>query len=181
LSGASGGRNDRAKMAIDARPGGPTAKRQPSPEGLGNRYRRGSERRRRGTQLIVRSPCVIRSVRQQPVKQKQPDFVPPHSPQSNQQVTSSKANCSANLDTLGAQAVNSGSPHPFVRVHLISSVRKEQNGGHFEEGIAVARQQTPVYYAAKRLSLSSPRTRKKTKTLFQHSIERRHLSSLAHQ
>jgi hypothetical protein len=49
-------------MAIDARPGGPTAKRQPSPEGLGNRSRRGSERRRRGTQPIVRSPCVIRSV-----------------------------------------------------------------------------------------------------------------------
>ena len=51
-----------AKMAMDARPGGPTAKRQPSPEGLGNRFRRGSERRRRGTQPIVRSPCVIRNV-----------------------------------------------------------------------------------------------------------------------
>jgi hypothetical protein len=25
-------------MAMDARPGGPTAKRQPSPEGLGNRF-----------------------------------------------------------------------------------------------------------------------------------------------
>src|SRR5580692_4742226 len=48
-------------MAIDARPGGPTAKRQPSPEGLGDRSRRGSERRRRGTQPIVRSPCVIPS------------------------------------------------------------------------------------------------------------------------
>jgi hypothetical protein len=29
------GENDTAKIAIDARPGGPTAKRQPSPEGLG--------------------------------------------------------------------------------------------------------------------------------------------------
>jgi hypothetical protein len=36
-------------------------KRQPSPEGLGNRSRRGSERRRRGTKPIVHSPCVIRS------------------------------------------------------------------------------------------------------------------------
>jgi hypothetical protein len=62
LPGASRGRNDTAKIAIDARPGGPTAKCQPSPEGLGNRSRRGSERRRRGTQPIVRSPCVIRSV-----------------------------------------------------------------------------------------------------------------------
>jgi hypothetical protein len=26
-----------AKIAMEARPGGPTAKRQPSPEGLGNR------------------------------------------------------------------------------------------------------------------------------------------------
>src|ERR1700684_1215998 len=42
------------------RPGGPTAKREPSPEGLGNRSRRGSERRRRGTKPIVRSCCVIR-------------------------------------------------------------------------------------------------------------------------
>jgi hypothetical protein len=51
----------RQKIAIDTRPGGPTAKRQPSPEGLGNRSRRGSERRRRGTKPIVRSRCVIRS------------------------------------------------------------------------------------------------------------------------
>ena len=58
---ASRERNDTAKIAIDVRPGGPTAKRQPSPEGLGNRSRRGSERRRRGTQPIVRSPGVIRS------------------------------------------------------------------------------------------------------------------------
>jgi hypothetical protein len=34
---------------MDARPGGPAAKCEPSPEGLGNRSRRGSERRRRGT------------------------------------------------------------------------------------------------------------------------------------
>ena len=44
-----------AKIAIDARPGGPAAKRQPSPEGLGNRSQRGSERRRCAT------PCVTRS------------------------------------------------------------------------------------------------------------------------
>jgi hypothetical protein len=36
-------------IATDARPVGPTAKRQPSPEGLGNQPPRGSERRRRGT------------------------------------------------------------------------------------------------------------------------------------
>ena len=36
-------------IAMDARPGGPTGKRQPSPEGLGNQSPRGSERRRRGT------------------------------------------------------------------------------------------------------------------------------------
>ena len=36
-------------IVMDARPGGPTAKRQPSPEGLGNQIRRGSERRRCGT------------------------------------------------------------------------------------------------------------------------------------
>src|ERR1700678_261927 len=36
-------------IARDARPGGPTAKRQPSPEGLGNQIpKRGSERRRCG-------------------------------------------------------------------------------------------------------------------------------------
>jgi hypothetical protein len=35
----------------DARPGGPTAKCEPSPGGLG-KYRRSSERRRRGTQLV---------------------------------------------------------------------------------------------------------------------------------
>jgi hypothetical protein len=64
LAEASRERNDTAKIAIDVRPGGPTAKRQPSPEGLGNRSRRGSERRRRGTKPIVRSPCVIRSVAQ---------------------------------------------------------------------------------------------------------------------
>src|SRR5271170_7161953 len=34
---ASRGRNDTVKIAMDARPGGPAAKRQPSPEGLGNR------------------------------------------------------------------------------------------------------------------------------------------------
>jgi hypothetical protein len=33
LPAASRGRNDTAKIAMDARPGGPTAKRQPSPEG----------------------------------------------------------------------------------------------------------------------------------------------------
>jgi hypothetical protein len=57
---------------MDARPGGPAAKRQPSPEGLGNRSRRGSERRRRGTQPIVRSPCVIRSVPGFPTSQLSP-------------------------------------------------------------------------------------------------------------
>jgi hypothetical protein len=62
LPAASWARNDTAKIAIDAGPGGPTAKRQPSPEGLGNRSRRESERRGRGTKPIVRSPCVIRSV-----------------------------------------------------------------------------------------------------------------------
>ena len=56
LAEASRERNDTAKIAIDVRPGGPTAKRQPSPEGLGNRSRRGSERRRRGTKPIIRSP-----------------------------------------------------------------------------------------------------------------------------
>src|ERR1700730_5296839 len=61
LAEASRERNDTAKIAIDVRPGGPTAKRQPSPEGLGNRSRRGSERRRRGTKPIVRSPCVVGS------------------------------------------------------------------------------------------------------------------------
>ncbi len=34
---ATRARNDTAKIAIVTRPGGPTAKRQPSPEGLGNR------------------------------------------------------------------------------------------------------------------------------------------------
>ena len=36
LAEASRERNDTAKIAIDVRPGGPTAKRQPSPGGLGN-------------------------------------------------------------------------------------------------------------------------------------------------
>ena len=61
LAEASRGAKGHGKIAIDVRPGGPTAKRQPGPEGLGNRSRRGSERRRRGTKPIVRSPCVIRS------------------------------------------------------------------------------------------------------------------------
>src|SRR5277367_2497929 len=43
------GEMTRQKIALDARPGGPAAKRQPSPEGLGNRSRRGAKRRRRGT------------------------------------------------------------------------------------------------------------------------------------
>jgi hypothetical protein len=37
LPAASWGRNNTVGIAMDARPGGPTAKRQPSPEGLGNR------------------------------------------------------------------------------------------------------------------------------------------------
>jgi hypothetical protein len=52
-------RNDTSKMAIDVRPGGPTAKRQPSPEGLGNRSRRGSERRRRGTNRSSALPVSL--------------------------------------------------------------------------------------------------------------------------
>jgi hypothetical protein len=50
---------DTAKIAMDARPGGPTAKRQPSPEGLGNQIKDDSERRRRDTKPIFR-PGVIR-------------------------------------------------------------------------------------------------------------------------
>ena len=53
------------EMATDARPGGPTAKRQPSPEGLGNQSRRGSERRRCGTVSLGAQPraCPERSRR----------------------------------------------------------------------------------------------------------------------
>jgi hypothetical protein len=40
-------------IAMDVRPGGPTTKRQPSPEGLGKRSGTGSERRRRGTKPTV--------------------------------------------------------------------------------------------------------------------------------
>ena len=51
-------------IATEARPGGPalslsngpTAKRQPSPEGLGNQFRRGSERRRCGTISLGAKP-----------------------------------------------------------------------------------------------------------------------------
>jgi hypothetical protein len=39
LAEASRERNDTSKIAMDVRPGGPTAKRQPSPEGLGHRFR----------------------------------------------------------------------------------------------------------------------------------------------
>jgi hypothetical protein len=48
-------------IAMDARPGGPITKRQPSPEGLGSESQRGSQRRRRGTKPIVRPDCVIGS------------------------------------------------------------------------------------------------------------------------
>ena len=43
-------------IATEARPGGPTAKCQPSPEGLGNQFRRGSERRRCGTMSLGAKP-----------------------------------------------------------------------------------------------------------------------------
>jgi hypothetical protein len=43
-------------IATDARPGGPTAKRQPSPEGLGIQSRRRSEHRRCGTVSLGAKP-----------------------------------------------------------------------------------------------------------------------------
>jgi hypothetical protein len=53
---------------MDARPGGPTAKREPSPEGLGLNPEDDLpgpgvpwERRRRGTNSGPAHPCVIRS------------------------------------------------------------------------------------------------------------------------
>ena len=57
---------------MDARPGGPTSKRQPSPEGLGNRFPRGSERRRRGTK-----PTARRYLFESP-KDRRGDFVSSH-------------------------------------------------------------------------------------------------------
>ncbi len=41
--------------------------------------------------LFIRPTSKLTALRQQPVKQNRPDFLRPHSPQTNQQVTSSKS------------------------------------------------------------------------------------------
>ncbi len=60
LASAIWEKNDTAKIAMDARPGGPTAKREPSPEGLGLNPQ--DDLSAVGAPLnLGRSPCVIRS------------------------------------------------------------------------------------------------------------------------